>query len=106
MSFIFQKQKKFIKRLIGENWTNISSSLPNNTVTDIAIHPSDENRVWITFSGYSNGNKVFYTSDGGTNWINISDDLPNIPANCILFYPLTKHYLQELMLVFSIKTAQ
>tara|TARA_B100001939_G_scaffold340202_1_gene347969 strand:- start:288 stop:4427 length:4140 start_codon:yes stop_codon:yes gene_type:complete len=71
----------------GENWTNISSSLPNNTVTDIAIHPSDENRVWITFSGYSNGNKVFYTSDGGTNWINISDDLPNLPANCILFYP-------------------
>ena len=71
----------------GENWTNISSSLPNNTVTDIAIHPSDENRVWITFSGYSNGNKVFYTSDGGTNWINISDNLPNLPANCILFYP-------------------
>ena len=71
----------------GQNWTNISSSLPNNTVTDIAIHPSDENRVWITFSGYSNGNKVFYSSDGGTNWTNISDDLPNLPANCILFYP-------------------
>ena len=71
----------------GENWTNISSSLPNNAVTDIAIHPTDENRVWITFSGYSNGNKVFYSSDGGTNWTNISDDLPNLPANCILFYP-------------------
>ena len=71
----------------GENWTNISSSLPNNTITDIAIHPSDENRVWITFSGYSNGNKVYYSNDGGSNWTNISEDLPNLPANCILFYP-------------------
>ncbi|MDC3030065.1 PKD domain-containing protein, partial [Flavobacteriales bacterium] len=70
----------------GENWINISSSLPNNTVTDIVIHPSDQNRIWVTFSGYSNGNKVFYSFDGGTNWTNISNNLPNLPANCILFY--------------------
>lgn len=71
----------------GENWTNLSSSLPNNTITDIAVHPSDENRVWITFSGYSNGNKVYYSNDGGTSWTNLSDNLPNLPTNCILFYP-------------------
>ena len=70
----------------GINWQNISSGLPNRTITDITIHPNDENRVWITFSGYSDNDKVFYTNDSGQNWMNISDDLPNLPTNCILFY--------------------
>ena len=65
---------------------NISSGLPNRTITDITIHPNDENRFWITFSGYSDNDKVFYTNDSGQNWMNISDDLPNLPTNCILFY--------------------
>ena len=70
----------------GDNWYNISSGLPNNAVTDIVVHPSNSNRIWATFSGYSNGNKVYYSSDAGENWTNISDGLPNLPTNCILFY--------------------
>ena len=70
----------------GDNWSNISAGLPNNSITDIVLHPTNENRVWSTFSGYSSGNKVFYSDDGGENWTNISDGLPNLPTNCILFY--------------------
>ena len=65
----------------GQNWENISSGIPNYTITDITIHPNDYNKIWLTFSGYSNENKVYHSNDGGTNWINISNDLPNLPQD-------------------------
>jgi photosystem II stability/assembly factor-like uncharacterized protein len=69
----------------GGNWTNISSGLPGYTITYIAVHPTNANRVWLTFSGYNSGYKVYYTSDGGSSWNNISGTLPNLPANCITY---------------------
>ena len=68
----------------GNNWTNVSSSLPNKTITGIAIHPTNENRVWLSFSGYTNNEKVYFSDNGGTSWINISGTLPNVPANSIV----------------------
>ena len=70
----------------GDDWTNISSGLPNRSVTCINVHPEDQNRLWVTFSGYSDGEKVFYSENGGENWSNISSNLPNLPANAIVFY--------------------
>ena len=72
----------------GNNWTNVSSSLPNKTITSIAIHPTNENRVWLAFSGYSNNEKVYFSDDGGTSWNNISGTLPNVPANTIVLNEL------------------
>ena len=63
----------------GENWDNISSGLPNNIITDIVVDPNNYNKIWLTFSGYSNENKVYYSNDGGINWINI----------CFYVFPFT-----------------
>ena len=68
----------------GNNWTNVSSSLPNKTITSIAIHPTNEDKLWISFSGYSSGEKVYFSEDSGSNWSNISGTLPNVPANTIV----------------------
>ena len=40
--------------------------------------------MWITLSGYTTGEKVYHSSNGGTSWQNISGTLPNIPTNCIV----------------------
>jgi hypothetical protein len=61
------------------------SGLPNLYITSIAVSSIDENKVWVTFSGYSAGSKVYYSSNGGTSWTNISGSLPNIPSNTIVF---------------------
>ena len=68
----------------GINWANVTSSLPNKTITGITIHPVNEDRVWVSFSGYSNNEKVYFSDNGGSSWVNISGTLPNIPANCII----------------------
>lgn len=69
----------------GSSWTNITSGLPTASITYLAVHPSEPNRIWVTFSGYSSGNKVYYSANGGSSWQNISGTLPNLPVNCIVF---------------------
>jgi len=69
----------------GATWTNVTGTLPTATVaiTYIAVDPQNPMRVLATFSGYTSGQKVYFTNDGGGTWVNISGGLPNIPADCI-----------------------
>lgn len=70
----------------GDTWANITSSnLPNRVITGIEASPDDPLKVWITFSGYLDGEKVFYSDNGGQNWENISQNLPNVPVNCVSY---------------------
>ena len=66
----------------GTAWTAVTG-LPNGTFSDIAFHPTNPNKAWVTYSGFSNINKVFQTTDQGVTWTNISASIPNIPVNCI-----------------------
>ncbi len=68
----------------GTNWTNVTG-IPSGTITGIACSNTDANKAWITYSGYSNTNKVFQTNDMGATWTNISPSIPNIPVNCITY---------------------
>ena len=68
----------------GTNWTTVPSP-GSGTYTYIAVHPNDENTIWITKGGFIAGKKVFKSIDGGTTWIEYSEGLPNVPANCIVY---------------------
>ena len=66
------------------------SGLPNRTPTYIAVHPTDANTVFVTFSGFSGtspSKHVFKSTDGGVTWGDISGNLPDIPTNAILLDP-------------------
>jgi PKD repeat protein len=69
----------------GTTWNNlIIPSAGSNAITDLAINDSNPNKIWMTRSGYTAGNKVYQSDDGGANWQNISSGLPNIPCNTIV----------------------
>lgn len=68
----------------GTNWTTLTN-VPSGTITGIACSDTDPNKAWITYSGYTNTNKVFQTTDMGATWTNISASIPNIPVNCITY---------------------
>ena len=77
---------KFTLFKTTNDWTSQESiALPasNIMLTGIAIHPKRSDTVYITFSGYTAGSKVFRSFNGGRNWENISGTLPNLPVNCI-----------------------
>lgn len=68
----------------GTTWTTISA-VPPGTISYIACHNTDANRAYITYSGFTNSNKVFQTNDQGVTWTNLSGSLPNVPINCVTY---------------------
>jgi hypothetical protein len=69
----------------GAVWNTLTLPPGAGALTYLAVHPQDANVLWVTSSGYSAGNKVYASNDGGSTWTNISGSLPNAPANCIVF---------------------
>ncbi len=67
--------------------TNITAGLPVTLagVYYIAVSNTDENKVFVSLSGYAAGQKVYYSSNGGATWSNISLNLPNLPVNTIVY---------------------
>ncbi|QQS35604.1 MAG: T9SS type A sorting domain-containing protein [Ignavibacteriales bacterium] len=68
------------------NWTAVTIPTTSLYVTYIAVKEDDPNTVWITYGGYSDGIKVYESTNGGTSWTNISTGLPNLPVMCIVHY--------------------
>ena len=70
----------------GTSFTNITGTIPtSSSFTNIAVHNTNPNIVWMTISGYNAANKVFKSTNGGTTWTNISVGLPNVPCNTIVY---------------------
>jgi hypothetical protein len=71
----------------GTSFTNITGTLPvgSAALSSVTVCNTDANKVWVTFSGYSAGDKVFKSVDGGANWTNISAGLPNLPINEVVY---------------------
>lgn len=63
--------------LISEN-TGFPATFPR--ISEIGVNPGTSLLVYACFSGYTDGVKVVYSTNGGTTWTNISYDLPNIPV--------------------------
>lgn len=74
----------------GTTWTDVSTGLPDQYITSIAMVPSDDLVAYVTVSGFKYLDytpRVFKTENGGQNWTDISSNLPNIPVNDIIVYP-------------------
>lgn len=49
----------------GLTWRPVSDALPTLSITDVALHPSQPNRVYVATRGFG----VFVSNDGGTSWM-------------------------------------
>jgi photosystem II stability/assembly factor-like uncharacterized protein len=69
----------------GGTWTQIqSTALPNRWITDIAVRLQNPNQLYVSFSGYRQGDHAPYvvrSFDGGKTWKNVSANLPHAPVN-------------------------
>jgi photosystem II stability/assembly factor-like uncharacterized protein len=61
----------------GVSWNTVTLPAGNSRRAVMAINPQNENELWIAYTGGSNGNKVFRTSNGGTSWTNLTSALLN-----------------------------
>ncbi|MBL7888863.1 MAG: PKD domain-containing protein [Bacteroidia bacterium] len=81
------KMDKFYASTNGTSFTDRTTGLPvtSAAITYIAVASNNPQHVWVTFSGYSAANKVWYSANAGATWTNYTTGLPNIPANCIVY---------------------
>jgi hypothetical protein len=75
----------------GVTWPNANILSGNDSfpatfpkITYINVDPTNSSRVWVTFGGYTENVKVYYSSNAGATWVNRSGTLPNLPVNCIV----------------------
>lgn len=61
----------------GQTWENLINS--GNTITSISISETNSHQFYITKSGYTPNDKVYYYN--GEQLINITGNLPNVPVN-------------------------
>ena len=54
-------------------------------VTALTTNPDDAGEVWITLGGWTAGEKVYRSLNGGVSWSNMSGTLPNVPVNAIIY---------------------
>ena len=73
----------------GSSWSNVSSGLPKQSVSQVAASPSSSSTVYVTFSGFASGSgqHVYRSTNSGATWSDISRDLPNAPVNGIAIDP-------------------
>ncbi len=69
----------YAKNTANNNWNSHATPV-NQYIADLEVHPTDENTVFISYSGFTNSAKVYKSTNGGTSWQNISYNLPNLPV--------------------------
>lgn len=71
----------------GSSWTTISGNTGwpagSPTVTDCKPWASLSSEIYTSFGGYTNGVKVYRSTDAGVNWNNYSGSLPNVPVHSL-----------------------
>jgi hypothetical protein len=70
----------------GATWTVITNNLVADLyITALTVNPLNSDHVVAVMAGFSAGEKVFQSLDGGQNWENISYNLGNFPVNAVKF---------------------
>ncbi|MGB8192462.1 MAG: T9SS type A sorting domain-containing protein [Chitinophagaceae bacterium] len=70
----------------GGIFNEITGMLPDRYYTDIAVDPTNDDRILVTLSGFGSGH-VFFSNNQGNTWTDISAGLPDVPHNTALFDP-------------------
>lgn len=75
----------FVKDTASNAWVQKSTPV-NQPIVDIEVDFLDKDVVYIIYSGYSSGNKVFVSEDAGDTWTNLSANLPNVSFDALELY--------------------
>ena len=71
----------------GDTWVELqeNTGFPETItkITGIGVDPGNSLRLWVTMGGFTDGEKVYYSNNGGDTWVNLSGTIPNVPVNCI-----------------------
>ncbi|MEO0787507.1 MAG: T9SS type A sorting domain-containing protein [Bacteroidota bacterium] len=89
---LVQDPGAFVTQNGGQDWTNITSGLPNRFPNDLTVDPNDPATAYVVFSGFGTGH-IFKTVNYGQDWTDISQDLPDVPTNAVVVDPFDSDHI-------------
>ena len=88
--------KAWVRESDDENWSEVSEGLPGYYITDIKASEFEEDRVYLSVSGYRDNDNtphLFLSIDQGTTWMDVTGDLPEMPINHFEEYSLSTWFI-------------
>lgn len=76
----------------GTSWNVITGELPDRFPTDLAVDPTDDTRLYITFGGFGTSH-VFRSMNAGLEWKDVGQGLPDLPAWSVTIDPLFPEHI-------------
>ncbi|NUN69350.1 MAG: T9SS type A sorting domain-containing protein [Bacteroidetes bacterium] len=76
----------------GTTWTNITGTLPDRYLIDIAIHPKNSALLYVTASGFGTSH-LFRSTNAGGSWTDIGAGLPDVPTSAVAIDPFATEHL-------------
>jgi photosystem II stability/assembly factor-like uncharacterized protein len=76
----------------GTSWAEITGTLPDKFLTDIAINPINDQELYITVSGFGSSH-LFKSTDGGTIWTDAGTGLPDVPTSSVIIDPSATNHV-------------
>jgi photosystem II stability/assembly factor-like uncharacterized protein len=61
----------------GLTWTRLADIPADRWRLIVEVHPTNPSEIWVASSRGANGQKLFYSQDGGITWVNKSSPLMN-----------------------------
>ncbi|MEO2145466.1 MAG: hypothetical protein ABGY32_06175, partial [bacterium] len=80
----------------GVTWERAGEGLPSRRVTDVVSSVHDPERVYVTLSGSSVGDRrsyVFRSGDFGATWKSLAGNLPHEPVTALIEDPSNRNVL-------------
>lgn len=76
----------------GTTWQNVTGTLPNRYMIDIAADPVVESIVYVTASGFGTDH-IYKSLDYGNSWMEIDNNLPDVPTSSVVVDPLNNQHI-------------
>ncbi len=89
---ILSSAKMFRTTNGGSSWTNVTGSLPNRYLIDIAIDPVNTRNVYVTASGFGTPH-LYKSTDAGATWAASSTGLPDVPTSAVAVDPFNTNHV-------------
>lgn len=84
---------------INGSWFQATrTNLPQRYITSLAIDPANDQRVFVTYSGYERSasppyRHVYVTVNRGVAWVDVSGNLPDVPVNTVVIDPANSNHI-------------
>lgn len=63
----------------GTSWSDVTGSLPDRYIVDVAVDPTNDARVFVAVAGFENEH-VYRSTDRGMSWEAVGSGLPDLPT--------------------------